>query len=483
MNYGIIRKTIGWILIFEAAFFLVPLVTGIVYREQATLHVLFALVLCLAIGCALAFIRRPKNNTMYSKEGILIVAISWIVMSLFGSLPFWTSRMIPSYIDAVFETVSGFTTTGASIMSGAQIDASPKCLLMWRSFTHWVGGMGVLVFLMAFLQLSGGRNINMLKAESPGPSVSKLLPKVRSTAGILYLLYAVLTLLQFILLAVGDMPVYDALANAFATAGTGGFAVRGDGFAGYSAYSQIVTTVFMILFSVNFAAYFFLLRGRIKEAFNTELRVFLTIVVSAILLITINLQISQIQLSLGETVLHSAFSVASIISTSGFCTLDFNLWPAFSKSILVLLMFVGACAGSTGGGMKVSRVIVLFKGASHEMKRMLHPNQVKKITLDKKVVEHEVVRGIHAYIGIYIFIFIASLLLLSIDCSELVTNFTAVTATFNNIGPGLNLVGPSGNFAFYSWWSKLVLIFDMLAGRLEIFPMLLLFMPATWKKH
>ncbi|MBQ8290974.1 MAG: TrkH family potassium uptake protein [Clostridia bacterium] len=487
MNYRMIKRTLGWILLFEALFFVVPVITAICFREWRELwHILLAMSACGVLGWICAFVGKVENKSLYAKEGIVIVASSWIVISLFGALPFCTSGWIPNYIDALFETVSGFTTTGASILDGATIDKFPKCLLMWRGFTHWVGGMGVLVFLMAFLNLSGGRNINLLKAESPGPSVSKLVPKVRSTAGILYIIYAALTVLMFVMLVLGGDPkmdVFDSVTTAFATAGTGGFTNHSDGFSGYTSYSQIVVTVFMVLFSINFASYFFILRGRFKEAFNTEVRVFLGIVVAAILLITINLQLtSGYTYTTGEALKHSAFSVASLISTTGFATEDFNLWPAFAKTILMLVMFVGACAGSTGGGIKVSRVVILFKGATHEMKRMLHPNQVKKISMDKKVVEHEVVRGVNAYIGAYILIFILSLLLVSFDCADLVTDFTAVSATFNNIGPGLGLVGPSGNFAFYSWWTKLVFIFDMLAGRLEIFPMLLLFAPATWRK-
>ncbi len=348
-----------------------------------------------------------------------------------------------------------------------------------------LGGMGVLVFIMAFLPLSGGRNMYIMKAESPGPVVGKLVPKVRQTAKILYGIYLGLTVLELVFLLCGGMPLFDALNTAFATAGTGGFTVKADGFAGYSPYLQVVVTIFMLLFSLNFNAYFLLLCGKIKDAFNLEIRVFLGIVAAAILCITINISVTASTLysySFGEALRHSAFSVASIISTTGFATENFDLWPAFSKAILVLLMFIGACAGSTGGGLKVSRVVVLYKGATHEMKRALHPKQVKKISMDGRIVEHEVVRNTNAYLVIYFLIFIVSLLLISFDFEDMTTNFTAVAATFNNIGPGLGAVGPAGNFAFYSWFSKLVFIFDMLAGRLELFPMLLLFRPATWKK-
>ncbi len=484
MNFQIIKRTLGWILIFEACFFIVPIITALVYGEEQIKYFLICVGVCLAFGTLLV-VGKLKSNEIYAKEGFIIVSLSWIVMSLFGALPFWLSRCIPSYIDALFETVSGFTTTGATILpSGQAIEALPKCMLMWRSFTHWVGGMGVLVFILAFLPLAGGRNINLMKAESPGPTVSKLVPKVRSTAGILYLIYGGLTAIQFIML-VFDMPVFDALTTTFATAGTGGFSVRGDSLAGYSTYSQVTVTVFMILFSVNFASYYLILCGKIKEALNTEVRVFFVIVTVAIALTTLNLcftDTAAYAYTTGETIKHSAFSVASIISTTGFVTTNFDLWPAFSKCILVLLMFIGACAGSTGGGFKVSRLVVISKGMTHEMKRMLHPKQIKKITVDGKIVEHEVVRSISWYLIAYLAICITSLLIVSFDCQDMTTNFTAVMATFNNIGPGLGAVGPEGNFAFYSAVSKMVFIFDMLAGRLEIFPMLLLFAPSTWRK-
>ena len=481
MNYRIIIRTLGFILLFEAVFFVVPAITAVCYWEEEFFSFLISMLICAACG-SLCLLVKSKDDSMYAKEGFVIVALSWIVMSVFGAFPFWFSGAIPSYIDALFETVSGFSTTGATILpSGEAIEALPKCLLMWRSFTHWIGGMGVLVFVMVFLPLSGGRNINLLKAESTGAAVSKLVPKMRKTARILYLIYTALTLLQFVLL-VFDMPLFDAINTAFATAGTGGFAIKGDGFASYSTYSQIVVTVFMILFSINFTSFYLILCGRIKEAFNTEVRTFLCIVVAAITLISLNLCLSDLGYSVGEAILHSAFSVASIISTTGFTTANFNLWSPFAQTILVLLMFIGACAGSTGGGMKVSRMIVLFKGSTHEMKRILHPRQVKKIAIDKRIVEHEVVRSINAYFFAFILIFIVSLLIISLNGFDLVTNFTSVTATLNNIGPGLGMVGPDGNFAAFSDLSKLTFIFNMLAGRLEVFPMLVLFAPSTWRK-
>ncbi len=497
MNFAIIRRTLGWLLLFEAVFLLVPTVTALVYTEWDTLWaILISMGACAVVG-GLCLIGKPKSNDIFAKEGMLTVALSWIVLSLFGALPFFISGEIPNYIDALFETVSGFTTTGATIMpSGEAVEALPKSLLMWRSFTHWVGGMGVLVFMMAILPLSGARNMHMMRAESPGPSVSKLVPKVRTTALILYGIYAAMTLLEFIFL-IFDMPLFDAINTAFATAGTGGFAIKADGFAGYSPYVQWVVAAFMFLFSINFNCYFLLLCKRVKDAFSLEVKTFVCIVVAAVVLITINLCTTATEaygLTFGEALRHSAFTVSSLISTTGFSTENFDLWPAFSKTVLVLVMFIGACAGSTGGGIKVSRIIVLCKGAKHEVSRALHPKQVKKISMDGHIVEHEVVRNTNAYIIAYILIFVLSLLLVSLDNAgvtmvantaehnAIVTNFTAVTATLNNIGPGLGAVGPVGSFAFYSGFSKIIFIFDMLAGRLEIFPMLLLFLPTTWKR-
>lgn len=481
MNFAVIKRMLGWLLIFEAVFFLVPLITAIVYGESAGVSFLICIGICAALG-GVCLIGKPKDESLYAKEGFVIVALSWIILSLFGALPFVFTGAIPSFIDALFETVSGFSTTGASILSGAQIESLPKSVLMWRSFTHWVGGMGVLVFIMAFLPLSGGKNMHMMKAESTGPSVSKLVPKVRTTALILYLIYLGMTLLQFILLVCGKMPVFDALNTAFATAGTGGFAIKADGFAGYSSYSQIVVTVFMLLFSINFNSYYLIGKGRFKDAFTTEVKTFLIIVASAIAIVTANVYLSGGLTSLGGALKHAAFTVASIISTTGFATENFGAWPALSQSILVILMFVGACAGSTGGGMKVSRFVVLFKSADHQIGRLLHPNLVKKITVDKKVVEDEVLQGIYAYFIAFSIIFVASLLIISCNGFDFTTNFTAVTATINNIGPGLGAVGPAGNFSAFSPLSKIVFIFDMLVGRLEVFPMLVLFAPSTWRK-
>ncbi len=485
MNYSIVRRTIGALLLFEGLFFVLPLVTAVIYWEETFFSFLISICICAGLGW-LCLLGKIKDSSIYAKEGFVIVALSWIVLSIFGALPFYLSGEIPSYIDALFETVSGFTTTGATIMpDGASIEILPRSLLMWRSFTHWIGGMGVLVFIMAFLPLSGGRNMHMLKAESPGPTVGKLVPKVRETAKILYTIYGIMTLAQMILMLVGGMPLFDAITTAFGTAGTGGFAVKGDSMAGYSPYLQIVITIFMLLFSVNFNAYYLLGKRKWKDILTTEIKAFFFIVFAAIAFITADLMLTNVAdygYSFGEGLRHAAFTVASIISTTGFSTENFDLWPAFSKTILVVLMFIGACAGSTGGGIKVSRVVMLSKGAGNEVGRILHPNKVKKITMDKRVVEHDVVRSLNAYIIAYILIFIVSMLAISLEGYDMTTNFTSVAATLNNIGPGLSLVGPAGSFSFFNDFSKLVYIFDMLAGRLEIFPMLVLFAPATWRK-
>ncbi len=478
MNYSMLFYLLGWIFNFEAVFMLVPAVTAIVYGETEGFAFLITIGICLLIGLAIT-LKKPKKKTIYAREGFVIVAMSWIVLSIFGALPFIFSGTIPSLIDALFETVSGFTTTGATILS--DVESLPKCFLMWRSFTHWVGGMGVLVFIMAFLPLSGAQNINLMKAESTGPSVSKLVPRVKTTALLLYTMYFGLTVLEFVFLICGGMPIFDSINTTFSTAGTGGFGIKNDSLAGYSDYIHIVVTVFMILFGINFNIYFLILSRRFRDVLrNTELKAYLGIIIVAVALITLN--IGGTFESLSEAIKHISFTVASIITSTGFMTVDFNLWPELSKTILVLIMFIGACAGSTGGGMKVSRFIILFKSMAKEIRLLVHPNHIRKLELDGHKIEHNVIRSTNVYLVSYIMIFIISVLLVSFDNHGLVTNFTAVTATINNIGPGLDMVGPVSNFGFFSDASKLVLIFDMLAGRLEIFPMLLLFAPVTWKK-
>ncbi len=484
MNYSMIRYTIGWLCLFEAAFFMVPIITAVCYAETAGWSFLFALLISAAIGILLVFVfKKPKNTDIYAKDGFVIVALSWITLSIFGALPFMFTGSTTSFIDALFETVSGFTTTGASIFT--EVESLPKAILMWRSFTHWVGGMGVLVFIMAFLPLSGGHNMHLMKAESPGPEVSKLVPRVKNTAIILYVIYFALTLIQFIILLFADMPLFDAINTAFSTAGTGGFGFKNDSFASATAAQQIIVTVFMLVFSINFNSYYLILKLKFKSAFNTEVRAFLVIVFAAISIITVNIvtTLPEFNGNIGEALRHAAFSVASLISTTGFATENFDLWPELSKLFLLLVMFVGACAGSTGGGIKVSRILILLKGFFRELKTVVRPRQVKKITLDGKTLDREVVRSVNAYIVCYIIIFFSSLILISFENYDFTTNFSAVTATFNNVGPGFNLVGPAANYSFFNGFSKLVLTFDMLAGRLELFPMLILFAPSTYRKN
>ena len=479
MNYKMIKYTLGLLMMFEAAFFLLPMITAVCYGEWMTLLAfLISAAICLGLG-GLCILKKPEKTTIYAREGFVIVSLSWIILSIFGALPFLFAGCTTSVIDALFETASGFTTTGASIFP--EVEVLPKAILMWRSFTHWIGGMGVLVFIMAFLPLGGGQNMHIMRAESPGPEVSKLVPKVKHTALILYSIYLALTLVQFIIMLISGMNLFDSINTALATAGTGGFGFRNDSFGSFTAAQQIIVTVFMLVFSINFNSYYLILKLKFRDAFNVEVRAFILIVITAIAIITAN--IYQSYDSIGEAMRHAAFSVASLISTTGFSTENFDLWPSLSKTVLVLVMFIGACAGSTGGGMKVSRLLIAFKGYVREIYTLIHPKQVKKITLDGRSVDREVVRSVNAYLACYILVFTTSLLLITLDNHDMVTNFTAVAATINNIGPGLSEVGPASNFAGFSNFSKIVLTFNMIAGRLELFPMLVLFSPATWKKN
>ncbi len=478
MNRRVILHTLGSVLIAEAICMLLPFVCGMIYNEIEAYSFLFCTFLLAITGIGM---KRLKINdkTIYAKEGLLIVAFSWITMSIAGSIPFILSKSIPSVIDAFFETVSGFTTTGASILS--DIESLPKCMIFWRSFTHWIGGMGVLVFLVALIPISGGNNVHLMRAESTGPAVSKIVPKIKSTAKILYTIYAVMTLIEIALLLLGNMSLFDALTTAFGTAGTGGFGIKNDSMAGYGPYIQNVITIFMFLFGVNFSLYYLILIRHFKDVWkSTELKAYILIFLSAVILICAN--ILPIYSSLEAALRHSAFQVSSIMTTTGFSTADFDKWPEFSKTILVIIMFVGACAGSTGGGMKVSRIVILVKSIAKELKLAIHPKSIHKITLDGRMIEHETVRIVNVYAISFTVIYAASLLLISLDGQNFTTNFTAIAATINNIGPGLDAVGPAANFSIFSPFSKLVLIFDMLVGRLEIFPILALFSPYTWKK-
>lgn len=478
MNYRIIVYIIGKVLMFESLFMAPALLTALIYQEKAGYALLISMVICAAVGLLLSR-KKYTRKAMYAREGFVAVALCWIVLSAFGALPFVISGEIPSFVDAMFEVVSGFTTTGSSILS--DVESMSKCLLFWRSFTHWIGGMGVLVFVMAVLPMAGGNDMYLMKAESPGPSVGKLVPKVKGTALILYGMYIAMSLIQMVFLLIGDMPLFDAILTMFGTAGTGGFGIKNDSMAGYSVYLQAVVTIFMILFGVNFNMYYLLLKRKYKEACSiAEVKVYFGIILIAVLLITLN--ISGTFDSVFEAFHHAAFQVGTIITTTGFATTDFELWPSFSKSILVLLMFIGACAGSTGGGIKVSRIVILFKSMLKELDVIVHPHNIKKLKMDGHVVEHSVVRSVNVYLAAYVMIYAVSVILVSIDNFDFTTNFTAVAATINNIGPGLSLVGPTQNFGLFSDFSKIVLIFDMLVGRLELFPLLILFSKNTWTK-
>ena len=479
MNYAIVFRLLSYILMIEGALLLLPAATSLLFAEWAVMGV-FLLVAAISAGVGFILWKtiKPRSRVFYMREGFAATALSWIVISIVGAAPFVLTGCIPNPVDAMFETVSGFTTTGASILPA--VEGLPNGILLWRSFTHWVGGMGVLVFLLSLLPLTGGSHVNLMKAESPGPQVDKLVPKVQSTAKILYGIYFVLTVVEFLFLMAGGMDVFESLLTAFGTAGTGGFGFKNDSFASFSPYIQWVVTVFMILFGVNFNAYFLMLLRRFRRAASSEeVRAYFAIILVAIGIITLNIR--SIYSGFGEALRHAAFQVGSIITTTGFSSCDFDLWPTLSKEVLVMLMFVGACAG-TGGGIKVSRFLLLGKSLGKELKQALHPQVVAPIRMDGKLVSHETVRTTNVFIAAYIFIFAASFMLVSLDGFDMVTNFTSIAATLNNIGPGLNQVGPMMNFGAYSNFAKLVLIFDMLAGRLEIFPMLVLFLPDTWRK-
>ncbi len=480
MNYRMILYLMGWIFNITAACLLLPCAVGIFYGETQWKYYILVALVTFAIGLFLTH-KKPSRNVFYAKEGFVTVALSWIVLSLVGASPFYISGEIPSYIDAVFETASGFSTTGASILTN--IEALSRTALFWRSFTHWIGGMGVLVFLIAIVPLAGGHTMQLMKAESPGPSVGKIVPKVRQTAFILYAIYTALTVLEGVLLGIGGMPIFDSITTAFATAGTGGFAIRNASMAFYqSYYLQGVVTVFMILFGVNFNVYYLLLLKKFKDALRSEELIwYIGIIAFSVACITLNIRNAIYGGNTFEAFHHSAFSVASVISTTGFATADFNTWPQLSKYILFVLMFIGASAGSTGGGMKVSRLILLVKSSIREIASVVHPRSVNVVKLDKKRVDHSVLKGTTSFFVLSMIVFAVSVFILSFDGFDMTTSITAVAATMNNIGPGLELVGPAGNYSMFSDMSKIVMIFDMLAGRLEYFPMFVLFSPITWK--
>lgn len=479
MNYSIVLYILGCVLKFESAFLVLPALVGLIYREHASVSYLAVAVLCLILGVLLTH-KKPRSTNLYTREGFVAVALSWIIMSIFGAIPFVLTGDIPFYVDALFETISGFTTTGSSILT--DVESISKASLFWRSFSHWIGGMGVFVFIMAILPMMGGSTMNLMKAESPGPSVSKLVPHVKDTAKILYGIYIAITICEATILRALGMPLFDSLTTTFGTVGTGGFGIRNDSIAGYSPAIQITITVFMILSGINYTAYFYILTGKIKELFKIEeVRWYLAIIFGSVAVITWNVR--SLYPTFSETLRHAFFQVGSIITTTGYATTDFDLWPALSKTLLVTLMFIGACAGSTSGGIKVSRILILLKTIRKELSLIIHPRQVKKIRMDGHPVDHETLRSANVFLVVYFVLLLTSMLLISVDEFDFSTNFTSVVTVLNNIGPGLNLVGPTQNFSIFSPFSKFVLMFDMLAGRLELFPMMILLMPSTWKRQ
>ena len=479
MNYSMIIYILGHLLRFEAIFMVLPTIVGFLYKETDA-YIYLGLVLSTYLLGTLPTYKHPRNRQLHTKDGFITVALGWIILSIFGALPFTLTGDIPSYIDALFETISGFTTTGASILS--DVEALSHANLFWRSFTHWIGGMGVFVFILAILPMIGGSTMHLMKAESPGPSVDKFVPKVKDTAKILYTLYVGITILQIICLLLAKMPLFDTLTLTFGTVGTGGFGIKNSSIGEYTSLQQNIITFFMIASGINYSAYFFIISGNLKDAFKMEeVRWYLGIILVAVVIITANTLTFYSRFF--EALKHAFFQVSSIITTTGYSTVNFDLWPELSKTVLVLLMIIGACAGSTGGGFKVSRILILTKTIKKELSMMMHPREVKKIRLDGHVVKEDVIRSANVFTIIYFVLFFISVLLVSIDNLDFTTNFTAVAATLNNIGPGLESVGPTCNFSCYSIFSKIILMFNMLAGRLELFPLILLIMPGTWKRH
>ncbi|MBQ3150073.1 MAG: TrkH family potassium uptake protein [Clostridia bacterium] len=479
MNYRMIFYNIGRFLLVESALLMIPAVMSLINNDGAFMAFVITIA-ALTLTGFVAAVKKPQNNNIYAKDGYVIVSMTWILMSLFGALPFVISGYIPSFTDAFFETVSGFTTTGSTILR--DIEIIPKSLLFWRSFTHWIGGMGILVFVIAVMPKTESTSMHIMKAEVPGPTVGKLVSKLRASARILYGIYCVMTILQIIMLVIGGMPLFDSVVNSFATAGTGGFGILNNSIEGYnSLYSEMVIAVFMLLFGINFNLYYMMIIRHGKQALKSEeLHWYLGIVTASVLIIAIALMTTDY--TAGESFRYAFFQVASIITTTGFSTANFDLWPVICKIVLVLLMFVGACAGSTGGGIKVSRLILLIKGGRRDIRKAINPRSVETVKLDRVSVNEQIVRSVSVFFGMYMIVIAASALLLAIDGHDIVTTITAVIACVGNIGPGLAEVGPAGNFADFSVFSKLVLCFDMLAGRLELIPMLMLFSPYAWSR-
>lgn len=470
---------IGQIIKLEAVLLVLPLAVSIIYRERCALSFLITALASLFVGFAVTLISKPGNRLIYAKEGFVIVALAWLALSAIGAVPFVLSGEVRSYADAFFETVSGFTTTGASVLT--DIEGMSHGLLFWRSFTHWVGGMGVLVFIMAIIPSVCDRSIHILRAEMPGPVMGKLVPKLKQTAKILYLIYIVMTVLEMILLLCGGMSLFDSVIHSFGTAGTGGFGIKGDSIASYSPYLQWVIAVFMFLFGINFNIYYLLLVRRFRSVLkSTETWCYIAICLISVSIITGN--IYSIYGNLPDSVRASAFQVASLVTTTGFSTADFNLWPGLSKGILLILMFIGGCAGSTAGGLKVSRVVMMIKMIRREFMKMIHPRSVSAVRIEGKKVDDTTLNGVNVYFALYMVIYFAVFLLLCLEPFDFETNFTAVAACYNNIGPGFGAVGPMGSFSGYSAFSKIVLSATMLLGRLEIYPLLFALIPSTWTK-
>ncbi len=481
MNHRMIAYFLSIILWIEAALLLLPLTCTLIYHEDP-LPFLFTMVLLVAAGLPFG-IKKPKNTRIYAKEGFVCVALSWLLMSAFGALPFVFSGAIPHFIDAFFETVSGFTTTGATILPA--VEGLPFGILFWRSFTHFIGGMGILVFMLAILpSIDGdGRAVHLMRAEVPGPTKGKLVPKLRQTALILYAIYIFLTVLQTLLLWAVGMPFYDALVNSFATTGTGGFAVKNLSIAAYAnPAAEWIITVFMVLCGTNFNLFYFLLIRNVRDVLkNEEVRIYLALYLVASVTVAINT--ASLFPAVGDCIRAAFFQVASLMSTTGFVTVNFDLWPTFSKTLLLLVMLTGASAGSTAGGLKISRVVLLFKSALREIRQVLRPKSVNVVRLDGEAVPDPVIRTANNYLATYMVLFVGFLLLISVDGLDFETNFTGLLACINNVGPGLSLVGPMGNFSVFTHFSKFVLSVAMLFGRLEIFPMMILLAPSTWKRR
>ena len=481
MNYKMTAYVLGKMLGVEALVLCIPAAVSLIYGETSDMAAFGITSAVLCVFFLLFGRKKPENGRIYGKDGLVIVAAAWILWSVFGALPFYLSREIPSYVDALFETVSGFTTTGSTILT--DIEALSYGMNFWRCLTHWIGGMGVLVFVMVVTSLDDKSSMHLMRAEVPGPEADKLVPKARETARLLYAMYLALTVAEIIFLLVGGMNLYDSIIHSFSTAGTGGFANHNSSVAYYdSAYIDGVITVFMILFGINFNMYFLLLIKDVKSVWkNEEVRAYLGIIVAATLVITCN--VLSIYKEPLKAFRYSIFQVASIITTTGFATADFNLWPELSKCILLLIMVIGACAGSTGGGVKVSRFLILWKSILKQVKGMLHPKSVNVVKVNGKKISNETLQGVYAYFSAYVFVFGISVLLVALDNFDFATTISGVLTTLSNVGPGISRVGPIENFQSFSVLSKIVFSMDMLIGRLEIFPFLMICSPSFWRKH